>query len=211
MNSASEWIASRLAEVDFIVSARASGDIVVVERNARPSTSIAVLSLRDVAERDVARFISLPVRFITNIPKEGRFLGDAIEIMEEVRVGWGGFADTIRALRDHDDPAEYRERELSFAMRGLSYLHNIVDIQLLDDKRIHLTLDSGESTTLFICAEYQPTAEMVHRAIQRYGSFDVLAATNPNSYPTQEAVDAGRSAGLEVLRWHELLTSLRGQ
>lgn len=169
-----------------------------------------MISLRDVTVADVLPLVEgvQSVDFVLNIPKAGRFMGDAIERLALKNIGWGGLADSIRALRDFDRLGDYQERELTFVMRGLRQHGRVTSLTILDDHRILVVRQGLPDLVVFVGSMYQPTAETVRDAIDRYGDFDLFAATNPNSDPTAEAIQVAADAGIQMLKWRETLASL---
>lgn len=209
LTSTADWAAARLRDLDFVVEAESAGEVVTVVRAERPAVKVAVLSARDVVEEHLAPFIDDgSVRFVLNVPKLGRFMGSAIAALEARGKAWGGLADSYRALRDFDDPAQYEERELTFALRGIDQHSAVLDWVLLDDHRVSLQLASGRHVTVLVCADYQPTAQLVRELVSRYEEFDIIASTNPNGDPTDEAYEAAESVGRRVLQWRPLLREL---
>ncbi len=169
-----------------------------------------MLSLTDVT---LAAILSLvdgpkPADFVLNVPKTGRFMGEAIGRLQDDGIGWGGLADAMRALRDCDVLGEYEEREFDFVTRGLRQHRQVSSVEMIDDHRIRVKRALLPDVVVFIGAMYQPTARSVRDAIDRYGAFDIFAATNPNSVPTLEAVQAGQDAGVRVLKWRAVLATL---
>lgn len=210
MSSGAAWVAKRLETSKLVVSANAVGDRINVSRESRPAVSIGVLSVPDVRVSDVLPFTSDadPIEFVLNIPRQGRFLGATITHLDEEQVGWGGMADAFRALRDHNSLGDYEERELKFVFRGLRQHRRVEDVILLDDHRFRVVRRELSDIVIFMGAAYQPTAESVRDAVDRYGEFDIFAATNPNSNPTAEAVQVATDSGFRMLKWAETLAAL---
>lgn len=148
------------------------------------------------------------VDFVLNVPGNGRFMGDALARLTESHIGWGGLGDAIRALRDCDVLGDYEERELKFVMRGLRQHQRVTKVEVLDDHRLRVSRQGVPDLVIFIGSMYQPTAESVREASDRYGKFDIFAATNPNSDPTTEAIQAATSLGVRLLKWGPTLATL---
>lgn len=210
MSSSAQWISDQLHKCNFVTSVDVDGNRLSVVRDSRPTASIGVISLRDVTVADVLPHVegAQSVDFVLNIPKAGRFMGDAIEQLGQKNVGWGGLGDSIRALRDFDRLGDYQERELTFVMRGLRQHGRVTSLTLLDDHRIVVVRQGLPELVVFVGSMYQPTAETVRDAIDRYGDFDLFAATNPNSDPTAEAIQVAADAGIQMLKWRETLAAL---
>ncbi|TDH22334.1 hypothetical protein [Mycobacteroides franklinii] len=210
MNSSAQWISEQLNKRDFVTSIEVDGNRLSIVRDSRPTASVGVLSVRDVTAADVLPLVEgvQSVDFVLNKPKTGRFMGDALELLELKNVGWGGLGDAIRALRDFDRLGDYQERELTFVMRGLRQHGRVTSLTLLDDHRIAVVRQGLPDRVVFVGSMYQPTAETVRDAIDRYGDFDLFAATNPNSDPTAEAIEVAADAGIQMLKWRETLAAL---
>lgn len=210
MSSAASWIATKLDGCDFVREAAPDGDRVTVSRAARPTVTIGILSVRDVRAVDVFPLVegNGRVDFVLNVPRNGRFMGDALARLTEAHIGWGGLGDAMRALRDCDILGDYEERELRFVMRGLRQHRQVTELEVLDDHRLRVSRHGSPDLVIFIGSMYQPTAESVREAIDRYGEFDIFAATNPNSDPTVEAIQAATNAGVRLLQWGPTLATL---
>ncbi|MDF3341683.1 hypothetical protein P3H80_29975 [Mycolicibacterium septicum] len=210
MSSSAEWISAQLDECDFVRSVEVDGNRLSIVRDSHPPAAIGVLSVHDVTTTDVLSLVEGDQRvdFVLNVPKTGRFLGDAIELLGQHNVGWGGLGDAIRALRDCDVLGDYQERELKFVLRGLRQHGRVTALALLDDHRIRVVRGGLSALVIFVGSMYQPTASSVREAIDRYGEFDLFAATNPNSDPTAEALQVAAGAGIRMLKWRETLAAL---
>ncbi|WP_145272911.1 hypothetical protein [Prescottella equi] len=210
MSSSASWIATQLDKCDFVRAAESDGNRVTVARIGRPTVSIGVLSVKDVRLADVLPLVEGDGRvdFVLNVPKNGRFMGDALTRLAEDHIGWGGLGDAIRALRDFDILGDYEERELTFVMRGLRQHRQVTELAILDDRKLRVSRHGLPDLVIFIGSMYQPTAESVREAVDRYGKFDMFAATNPNSDPTMEAIQAATNAGVRLLQWGPTLATL---
>ncbi|MGV0811179.1 hypothetical protein ABQF34_04410 [Mycolicibacterium boenickei] len=204
------WAADRLNECTFVTSVEVDGNRLSIVREEHPAASVGVLSLNDVTADDVLSLVEgvQRVDFVLNVPRTGRFMGDAIEQLALRNVGWGRLGDAIRALRDCDVLGDYEERELAYVMRGLRQHRQVTELALLDDHRIAVVRRGLPELVVFVGSMYQPTADSVRGAIDRYGEFDIFAATNPNSDPTAEAIQVAVDAGIRMLKWRETLAAL---
>lgn len=176
-----------------------------------PIAKIGVLSVHDVNRGHVLPLISegSKVDFVLNVPSSGRFLGDAINFLCAESVGWGGLGDAYRALRDFDHLARYENRERKFFNQGLRQHPSVNTVTWIDDHRVRVDRRKGSDLVIFMGSMYQPTAESVREAVERYGEFEIFAATNPNSDPTVESVAVGEELGFRVLKWRPTLAALR--
>jgi hypothetical protein len=210
LSNSARWISDKLNECTFVTSVEADGNRLSIVRDSHPAASIGVLSESDVTAADVLPLVEgvQRVDFVLNVPRTGRFMGDAIEQLGLRNVGWGGLGEAIRALRDYDVLGDYQERELAFVTRGLRQHGQVTELKLLDDHRIVVVRRGLPELVVFVGSMYQPTAESVRDAIDRYGKFDLFAATNPNSDPTAEAIQVAADAGIRMLKWRDTLAAL---
>lgn len=181
-----------------------------VDRDSHPEALVGVLSISDVKRTDVQSLLegNEGVDFVLNVPKSGRFIGDSIALLQREGIGWGGLGDAMRALRDCNVLGEYKQRELDFVTRGLRQQPIVTELTLIDDHRVRVARRGLPALVIYIGSEYQPTAESVRTAIDRFGEFDVFAATDPNSDPTVEAIEVAEMVGIRMLTWGETLASL---
>ncbi|WP_157439170.1 hypothetical protein [Agreia sp. Leaf244] len=204
-----DFLKPTFERLDFVSNVVVEQYSMVITRTEDPPVRIGFVHQDPLGVDEVGQLLEAhpDVQVVVNVPKGARLLGEAIIRCHEASVAIGSVADGMRALR-LSNPGEYRDRETEFALRGLRQHGAVQAIEILDDKRLLLERHQLPSLTVFIGSEYQPTAHSVRSAIQRYGTFDIYVATNPNSHPTAEAVEVGLELGCRVLRWGPLLGEL---
>ncbi len=191
-----------------VTAVEAEGDIVQITRSDQRPTRFGILRAEDVKASDVAPLLEGGVDFVANIPRVGIFQADAIEVLAEHGVSWGGLADAMRATR-LDDPRAYVPYPHQFVLDGLKRHQRVVSIRHIDSRRIKVERgDNMPDLVLYVEDSYQAEVASVRFAIDRCSPFDVFVATNPNAGPTEAAIAAAGEAGLEILRWGPLLSRL---
>jgi hypothetical protein len=192
-----------------VSGAQADGDHVRITRPFYRPVRFGVVKLPDVTAADIAHLFDGDVDFIMNIPKVGIFQEDAIELCLDENVGWGGLADSMRAVQ-HEDPQTYISSIHSFVIKGLNRHSHVLGVSFLDSRRLLVTRTGRLGPlVLYIEDAYQAEVSKVRFAIDRCSPFDIFVAADPNSGPTDKAVAAAESAGLEILRWPDTLRRLR--
>jgi hypothetical protein len=201
------WLVPTFEKLEFVKDLSLNGNLLSITRRELPTAVLALFSnsrlgfshLKDLIESDES------FDFILNTPREGLFMGDAIEFVESRPAGWGGVADAIRALRDCEDLSTYANRELTFVRQGLRQHSAVKEIKLLDSRRLELTRAELPKLVIYIDSKYQPTVDSIRSALEQFEPFDIYSSTNPNVGPTPEAIAFGNAAGVEVLRWGQTL------
>jgi hypothetical protein len=62
---------------------------------------------------------------------------------------------------------------------------------------------------VLVLNDYELTAEHVRNGIERYGQFQAIARSNPNSRVTNAAATAADEAGIQIFSWSELFGQLK--
>lgn len=204
-----EWLRPTFMRLDNVLSVTSDGPVFTLIRKDGPPVRIGFAGESDLDE-DVVNDLVLAhdgLDFIVNVPKDGRILGSAIDRAADLGIALGGVGDAMRAVR-LTKPNQYLHPQLNFVLRGLRQHARVRSVRRLDDSRLAVDRVSLATITAFICADYQPTAEAVRVAIDRYGAFDAFVAIDPNSDPSLQAIEAARSAGVQVYRWGAFLSAL---
>lgn len=190
------------------VEADDDGDHIQITRSNQRPVRFGILRTMDVKASDVAPLLQGRVDFIANVPRAGIFQADAIEMLAEQGVSWGGLADAMRATR-LDDPQSYVPYPHQFVLRGLERHRRVVSVEYVDSRRLKVARTDGmPDLVLYIEDSYQAEAATVRFAIDRCSPFEIFVATNPNAGPTEAAIAAAGEADLEILRWGPLLGRL---
>lgn len=207
--SSFNWLRPTFEKLDNVVSVTVDGPVFVLVRKDDPPMLIGFAGESDLDEDVVNDLVSSHdgLDFIVNVPKDGRILGSAIERAANLGIAVGGVGDAMRAAR-LTKPGQYIHPQLNFVIRGLRQHSRVTYVRRLDDRKLSVDRTNLTTITAYICPDYQPTAEAVRVAIDRYGPFDVFVAIDPNSDPSLQAIEAAKSAGVQVYRWGAFLSAL---
>ena len=209
MTSPFDWLRPTFEKLDNVQSVHIDGALMEATRTDTPLARVGFSNHPTLDAAAVDGLVSThgPLNFVVNVPKNGRILGDAIERAAALGLAVGGVGDAMRAMH-LSDPGQYEFSELTFVLRGIRQHSRVTAVSRLDDKRLSIERAGLSKVTVFICSDYQPTADAVRVAIDRYGPFDIFVATNPNSAPSSEAIAAAQSAGRQLHRWGAFLGAL---
>lgn len=210
MSTVDSWVLARFKELyeGTVTEAEADGDHIRLTRKDLPSTRFGIVKKRDVTASDVEPLLDGNLDFIVNIPKAGVFGSDAIELMKTHGVPWGGLADGMRAAR-FANPREYVPFPHEFVLSGLRRHRLVESVAYLDSRRLRVSRSGGlPDLVLYIEDAYQAEVVTVNFALDRCSPFDIFAAIDPNSGPTDNAKEAAKRAGVEILRWGATLGRL---
>jgi hypothetical protein len=147
---------------------------------------------------------SFHLEFIVNIPRESYWTGEAIDLVTQNSVAFGGFGDLISAV-SLPDVRQYVNKEFAFAERILSQHSAVADIKRVYD-RLYLVKRTGLSDVrIALLNAYDLTADHVRTARARYGKFSAIFHTNPSGRPTSAAQAAAASIGARICTCGQLL------
>lgn len=134
--------------------------------------------------------------------------GNAIDYARQQNIAWGGMGLITNAFNT-GNYSSIQKREFDFVEKGLARHSRVARLERLFDRvfRIHRTGNLGPFTITLIDA-YEMRGEEVQNAIDKYGKFDAILNTNPNSNPTGRAYAEADSVGAEIFIWRNLLCRL---
>lgn len=210
MTTVDSFILSKYMSMnDVVVDVQADGDHVRIMRARHRPVRFGVVRTQDVTAARIDHLFDGYVDFIVNIPALGIFQGDAIELCQEEGVGWGGLADSMRAVR-YEEPQMYMPAAHSFVLTSLKRHSHVRSVSFMDSRRLSVDRTGGlPPLVLYIEDSYQAEVTSVRFALERCSPFDVFVAIDPNAGPTRQAISVAHNAGVEILRWGETLGRLR--
>lgn len=186
------------------------GDAIKITVHNRPEV-IAVISAAytiniELAMRYQADFPDMD--FLCGYRKECVWEGGAISFLESKLIGWGS-AGTLGSAIHTGDVKTAAHKDYFFSYRLIRQIRSITELVREFDRVFKMTLASGRTLRVGMIMEYEPTADAIRTFWDRFGPIDIAWNINPNGYPTQNAIEAGRNLGCEVITWEVLRTLLR--
>lgn len=136
--------------------------------------------------------------FIVNIPKESFWIDEAINLISQYSIAFGGMGDLFRALLDDTDVRQYRNPEFSFVEQALEQHDIITGIERIHDRKYVLSRLELPDFTIVLMNEYELTKDHVRTARERYGIFDAILITNPYGSATTQAKETARSINSRI-------------
>lgn len=161
---------------------------------------------------DAAEFSALlkdkqGIDFVVNIPKDAYVLGDALKFAERNNFGFGGLADLFRALNS-ESVRSYLDPEFGFVLRSLRQHSRVTNVTRLEDRRLLVERKRLRPVLVLILNDYELTAEHVRAGIERYGEFQAIVCSNPNSRVTAAAATAAAESRIAIFNWSEFFKEL---
>ncbi len=207
--SITQWVANKIAKHDNVKSVNIVDGKIHVCREKGEDIIVAAMSERRVDARTVEALLKEVggVDFVTNIPKDAYILGDTYQLASDNNFGFGGFGDLLSAL-NLPSPRGYISSEFAFVLRSLRQHTKVQNVTRLDDRRLLIDRHSIESVVVLVLNDYEIAAENVRAGIDKYGQFQAIVRSNPNSRVTSEALMAAQEAGIGILSWKELMGEL---
>lgn len=148
------------------------------------------------------------VDFLCGYRKECIWEGEAIRYLESNTIGWGS-AGTLGSAIYKGDLKTAAHKDYLFSYRLIRQIRSVTSLDREFDRVFTMTLASGRIFRVGMIMEYDPTADAIRTFWDRFGPIDIAWNINPNGHPTQNAIEAGRSLGCEVIKWDELKALLR--
>lgn len=146
--------------------------------------------------------------FLCGYRRECIWEGAAIKYLESNSIGWGS-AGTLGTAIYSGEVNTATHKDYSFCYRLIRQIRSVVNL----DREFHcvfrMTLASGRTFRVGMIMEYEPTADAIRTFWDKFGAIDIAWNINPNGYPTQNAIEAARGLGCEVMKWDELKKLLR--
>jgi len=147
---------------------------------------------------------NLEIDFIANIKKDYLISGDAMSIMNSKYISYGGFGDLIRFSNQRDNEL-FVEKEYAFVSRGLNQHDKIKKIERLDNKRIRVVRYSLSEVIIIMNNDYDLNTESVRRTKEKFKTFKVILATNPNVRITSDAYSTAQFMDVDICKYGEFL------
>ena len=146
--------------------------------------------------------------FLCGYRKECVWEGGAIGYLESSAIGWGS-AGTLGSAIGRGDVKTSAHKDYFFSYRLIKHNKFVTNLDREFDRVFTMTLVSGRTFRVGMIMEYEPTADAIRTFWDRFGAIDIAWSINPNGNPTQNAIEAGKSLGCEVMKWDQLRVLLR--
>ncbi len=148
--------------------------------------------------------------FLCGYRKECVWEGGAIGYLESNTIGWGS-AGTLNSSIRTGDVSTAGHKDYFFSYRLIRQMRSISNLDREFDRVFTMTLANGRIFRVGMIMEYEPTADAIRTFWDRFGPINIAWNINPNGNPTQNAIEAGRALGCEVIKWDELRILLQNQ
>jgi len=208
--SGGKWVADKIAKHDNVASVTIlAPNKIHVRRKKWDDVTIAAMSAHRVDAGLVQSLLSNAgdIDFVVNIPKAAYVLGNTYELTAERNFAFGGFGDLLSALNS-ESPRTYVNSEFSFVLRSLRQHSKVWRVTRLDDRRLLVERNSLDSVVVLVLNDYELTADHVRNGIERYGKFQAIVCSNPNSRVTTAASLAADESHIRIVNWKEFLQQL---
>lgn len=205
-----KWVAARIRERPEVTNVQLPHpQILKITRHEDEPFMAATLATAVVDRATIETLASLgyQIDIFVNIPKEAIWTGEAISAAADNAASFGGMSDLHRAI-DLPTPNHYINPEYRFVERGLLQHTKVRGLRRLYDRKYTIQRIGYDDITVVLLNEYDLTADHVRTARDRYGFFDAILMTNPNSRSTGAAAVALDSMDVPVYKWGELLSRL---
>ena len=148
--------------------------------------------------------------FLCGYRKECVWEGGAIRYLESSQIGWGS-AGTLGSAICRGDVKTSAHKDYFFSYRLIRQIEAVANLDREFDRVFTMTLVSGRTFRVGMIMEYEPTADAIRTFWDRFGPIDIAWNINPNGNPTQNAIEAGKILGCEVMKWNQLKVLMRNR
>jgi hypothetical protein len=205
-----QWVLNKIRTHDEVSEATLlSPKLILITRNRGDHAKIATMAVDPVCPKYLIELLKGgdDIDFVVNIPKAAYVIGEVFDIAEARNVAFGGFGDLMGALAC-DRVRDYVNKEFGFVLRGLRQHSKVTAITRLDDRRLRIERQTLPPVTVLVLNEYEFAADHVRHGVDRYGEFQAILRSNPNSRVTTPAEVAADELGIRIFSWGELLSEL---
>jgi len=208
--SPGRFVASALDGHSNVSRAELLGDRVVeVHRKEHSPFIVGVVSAALVERTTVEELASdIRIEFICNIPREAAWKGEAIDLVRQYRIGFGGMSDLFSAAGSSGPVRDFVRSEFDFIERIFNQHSAIAWMERIYDRVYRLHRCDKPLLTVALINEYDLTADHIRTAWQRYGPFTDVLANNPNCRCTAEATEAAKQLNVKIMRLRQFMGRL---
>jgi hypothetical protein len=209
-NWSGKWIAEKIHKHDNVASVTlVSGNVLHVKRKRWKDLNIATMAIKVVTSATFSDLLKgkKDIDFVVNIPKDACVRGDALNFAEQHNFGFGGLGDLFRALSS-ESPRDYLDPEFGFVLRSLKQHSRVTGVTRVEDRLLRVERRNLEPVVILVLNDYELTAEHLRAGIERYGEFQAIVCSNPNSRITSAAEAAAGESKIQIFNWKEFFSQL---
>lgn len=209
-NWSSNFLKDKLKDFDSIKSIIPSdNNLLKIERKKGESFLTFTMSLELIELNDIEEIVNYKndIKFITNIKKEYKISGSAMNYLNREKISFGGMGDLMRFANKENNSLQL-DKEFDFVHRGLIQHDKVTSIERLDNKRIKVERVVLKDVIAVMNNDYELGAESVRSYKARFNDFKVMISTNPNARISTEAYTIAKSLNIDICKWGELLGKL---
>jgi uncharacterized circularly permuted ATP-grasp superfamily protein len=205
------WVSERLTERQTAERVEiVEPQILKVFRKDKPAFLVATMSEPRVEVESLRHLLdgSHNISFVANIMRESIWTNSAIDFAARKGAAFGGMGDLLSATDSMPVVSNFIRKEFAFVERGLRQHTRVQSFERTYDRVYIVKRSPLPDLTVALLHEYDLLADHVRTARERYGHFGVILKTRPNGEVTENAYEAARFMGVEILKWGEFLGRL---
>ncbi len=188
------------------------GQVVEIYRKQDPSFIVGVVSVALVERATIEELADdNRIEFICNIPREAAWTGEAIGLVRQHRIAFGGIGDLFAATGSKGPVRDFVRSEFEFIERIFDQHSAIARVERAYDRVYRLHRLTLPPVTVALINEYDLTADHTRTAWQRYGPFTDVLANNPNCRCTAEAKEAAKQLKVKLLPLRQFMGRLNSR
>jgi hypothetical protein len=211
--SPGQFVAEALGRHTDVTRAEPLDDRVVeIHREQDPSFIAGVVSAALVERATIEELADdNRIEFICNIPREAAWTGEAVGLVRQRRIAFGGIGDLFAATGRKSPVRDFVRSEFEFIERIFDQHSAIARVERVYDRVYRLHRLALPPVTVALINEYDLTADHIRTAWQRYGPFTDVLANNPNCRCTAEAKEAAKQLKVKLLPLRQFMGRLNSQ
>ena len=211
--SPGQFVAEALSGHNDVSRAEPLDDRVVeVHRKREPSFIVGVVSAALIVRATIGELADdNRIEFICNIPREAAWTGEAIGLVHQRRIAFGGIGDLFAATGRKSPVRDFVRSEFEFIERIFDQHSAVAQVERVYDRVYRLHRLALPPVTVALIKEYDLTADHIRAAWKRYGPFTDVLANNPNCRCTAEAYEAAKQLKAKLLPLRQFMGRLNSR
>lgn len=205
-----KYALTHIGEQQRLSGEHVGGEMIRVSSKGQPDVLAVISAAQEINAETAAGYREKHpgMDFLCGYRKTCVWHGDAIDFLEDAKIGWGN-AGTLSSAALNGDANTASHKTYSFSDRLLRQLGIVREVVREFDRIHRVTLKSGTTVRIGMIADYEPNANAVRELWDRFGAIDVAWNINPSGSPSPEVINAGNELGCEVMKWDDLKDYLR--
>ena len=207
------WVANKIRHQDDVQDVEVIESQILSVRRQYDTFMLGTTAFECVNSTVVRTLTERPhtLSFIVNIPKESFWTDEAIDLVSQHSIAFGGMGDLYTALSHPRNVRQYRNREFLLVEQALGQHDIVIKMKRTYDRKYILKRRGLPDFTIVLINEYELTKDHVRIARKRYSKFDAILITNPYGNATTQARETASSINIGIYKIGQLMARINGR